>query len=176
MCLAQWYVPGKLILDEEKILSEGKVFKFKTAPVDPSDPFRGKYITLSFEENSIKIVNPDEWKNAKRIYVSLEDSAGYALISTVSMYEPENADYVKAEIQYISDYDTTLYIRYPFERFYLEESKASEAEKLYWEAQRDSSVTAYAEVSILEGNAALKDVFINSRSVKEIVKEINREK
>ena len=48
VCL-QLFVPAKMIYDHEAILNKGKVFKFKTAPVDPSDPIRGKYITLQFE-------------------------------------------------------------------------------------------------------------------------------
>jgi uncharacterized membrane-anchored protein len=48
-CLAQWFVPAQMIYDQEQVLREGKTYHFKTAPIDPSDPFRGKYITLSFE-------------------------------------------------------------------------------------------------------------------------------
>ncbi len=46
MCLAQWIVPGKMVYDSENTIAEGTLYKFKTAPVDPSDPLRGKYVTL----------------------------------------------------------------------------------------------------------------------------------
>ena len=49
MVFAQWYVPSKMILDREDILKNGEEFKFLTQPIDPSDPFRGKYITLNSE-------------------------------------------------------------------------------------------------------------------------------
>jgi uncharacterized membrane-anchored protein len=178
MCLAQWFVPAQMIYDQEQVLREGKTYHFKTAPIDPSDPFRGKYITLRFEEDRVEVVDPKEWKNAEDVYVSIVDSAGFAKISTVSLYEPEGSDYIKARISHVSDYGKPymLQIQYPFERFYLEESKASEAERLYWENRTDSTQVIYAVVSVKNGSAALKDVMLNDRSIVEVVKEINDKK
>ncbi|MFD1000437.1 GDYXXLXY domain-containing protein [Ohtaekwangia kribbensis] len=177
MCLVQWYVPAKMIVDQEAVLSEGKVYKFKTAPVDPADPFRGKYIVLSFAENHFKVKDYNEWLNVHDIYVSLTDSAGFARIRNVSVTEPQDEDYVKARVDFVSTYEPyAVWIEYPFDRFYLEESKASEAEKIYWESQRnDSTQIAYAVVSVRNGEAALTDVRINDRSIVDIVAEINQE-
>jgi len=41
VALAQLYVPAKMVWNQESILEEGTEYKFKTAPVDPNDPFRG---------------------------------------------------------------------------------------------------------------------------------------
>ena len=177
MCLAQWYIPGKMIADQEKILREGKTFRFKTAPIDPADPFRGKYITLSFEEDHVEVVNPSEWERAQEVFVTLRDSAGFARIDRVSMYEPEGDNYLKAKIRTLTTYEPfTMWLSYPFERFYLEESKASDAERLYWESRSDSTQQVYAVVNILKGEAALRDVMINDRSIADVVKEINEQK
>lgn len=177
MCLVQWYVPAKMIADQETVLKEGKVYKFKTAPVDPADPFRGKYIVLSFEENRFGVSDYNKWLDVHDVYVSLRDSAGFARIHNISVTEPQDTDYVKARVTYVTTYEPyTLWIEYPFDRFYLEESKASEAEKVYWESQRnDSTQATYAEVSIRNGDAALIDVKINDRSIVDIVAEINQE-
>ncbi|MES2486246.1 MAG: GDYXXLXY domain-containing protein, partial [Bacteroidota bacterium] len=51
--LLQAFIPLKMVYDNHNVETEGIVFKFKTEPVDPSDPFRGKYITLEFESDSI---------------------------------------------------------------------------------------------------------------------------
>lgn len=175
MVAAQWLVPAKMIYDHEVILTSGTPYKFRTAPVDPADPFRGKYITLNFAETSIGIVDPTEWEGAEYVYVSVEnDSAGFAHISAVSMYEPENADYIKADVSYVSTYEPyTLQFRYPFDRLYLEESKAAEAERQYWSSRTDSTQVTYAIVYVKQGEAALKDVMINDRSIVDIVSEIN---
>ncbi len=51
VALAQLYVPTKMILNRENVLANGTDFKFRTAPIDPNDPFRGKYVNLQYENN-----------------------------------------------------------------------------------------------------------------------------
>lgn len=64
----------------------------------------------------------------------------------------------------------TLTIHYPFDRYYMEESKAYDAELTYIQSQQDTSKITYALVSIKNGDAVLKDVMISGTSIKEIVK------
>ncbi|MBK6341440.1 MAG: GDYXXLXY domain-containing protein [Flavobacteriales bacterium] len=52
IALAQLAVPAWMIAGRERVLSQGEVFKFKTAPIDPRDPFRGEYVRLDFEAES----------------------------------------------------------------------------------------------------------------------------
>ncbi|HMB62545.1 MAG TPA: hypothetical protein VKN36_05700, partial [Eudoraea sp.] len=59
---------------------------------------------------------------------------------------------------------------YPFDRFYMEESKANEAELTYRQSQRDTSKITYALVRIKNGEAVLKDVMIDGISIRELVK------
>ena len=49
VALLQLFVPANMIWQEEGTIQEGTEFHFKVAPVDPNDPFRGKYISLAFE-------------------------------------------------------------------------------------------------------------------------------
>lgn len=49
LCLAQIGVVLFQIMSYEKILKEGESFYFKVLPLDPYDPFRGRYVTLRFE-------------------------------------------------------------------------------------------------------------------------------
>lgn len=177
MCLSQWYVPGAMIVEREDILKNGRVFRFKTAPVDPSDPFRGKYITLDFEADIFK---PDKALKAERgdeVFVMVEeDHRGFARVRGVAQSLPEDAtDYFTAEILFNDDEE--VHLEYPFERLYLEESKASQAEQVYWEANRtDSAQSAYAVVRIRNGETALQDVMINDRSIVDIVRELNAQR
>jgi uncharacterized membrane-anchored protein len=79
MCLLQWLVPAKVIYDSENLLREGIQYRFRTLPIDPSDPFRGKYITLNFEANSITLRDRADWKAGEVVFVSFTtDSAGFA--------------------------------------------------------------------------------------------------
>ncbi|PSR55679.1 hypothetical protein AHMF7605_20305 [Adhaeribacter arboris] len=173
VALVQLYVPAKMILDQEEILKTGTPFKFKTAPIDPNDPFRGKYITLNYAENEVVVPKEENWLMGEPIYVSLQtDKAGFIKIKAVAKEKPANNQaFVKAKVGYVTDNGSRrLTIDYPFDRFYMEESKAYDAEQAYQQAQRDTSQVTYALVSIKNGNAVLKDVFIGSTSISEVVK------
>ena len=174
VALMQLFVPAQMIWNNEDVLETGKVFKFKTAPIDPNDPFRGKYVYLSFDNVRVEIPKENDWKRGEAVYVSLsEDADGFAEISSVSKTEPtETQDFVTAKVAFIDIYNkekTTMTIRYPFERFYMEESKAYDAELTYRESQRDTTKTTYALVHLKNGSAVLKDVLIDGVPIKELV-------
>ncbi len=173
VALIQLYVPIKIIWDKEDVLNTGKDYKFKTAPIDPNDPFRGKYITLSFQENTFEIKNNEQWVIGETIYVYLFiNNDGFTKIKSVSKDKiSDNNNFLKAKVNYVSrKKPKTLRIKYPFDRFYMEESKAPKAELMYNELHKDTTKTTYALVSIKNGDAVLKDVLIDGISINEIVK------
>jgi len=172
VALVQLFVPAKMILDREDILDKGKEYKFKTEPIDPNDPFRGKYITLRYEDDMIDIQNEADWIRGEIIYVFLTtNNEGFAKIQSVSKENPtNNQDFLKTKVSYVSGNGSNkLTIDYPFDRYYMEESKAYDAELTYRESQLDTSQIAYALVCIKDGEAVLKDVLINEVSIREIV-------
>jgi len=172
VAIVQLYVPVKMILDKETVLDAGIEYKFKTAPVDPSDPFRGKYITLSYEGNSIVVKPESDWIRGEHIYVMLSrDNEGFSRIKAISKEVPsQEQDYFKAEIRFVTlKGPKKVVINYPFNRYYMEETKAYTAELAYRESQKDSSKVTYALVSVWEGEAVLKDVLIDGVSINEIV-------
>ena len=65
--------------------------------------------------------------------------------------------------------DNRLTVDFPFDRYYMEESKAIEAERTYRESQLDTNQVAYALVSIKDGESVLKDVLIDGVPIREIV-------
>ncbi len=172
VCLVQLYVPAKMILDREVILETGKAYKFKMAPVDPYDAFRGKYISLSFEENQFVWNDTSQVLGTEALYVTIaNDTTGYARIEDVSFTVPEAGnDYIQASAAYVTNINNrqTLQIAYPFDRYYMEETKAPVAETVYREALRDSTKTAYAIVRIKDGEAVLQDVMIDGVPIQEL--------
>lgn len=177
VALVQLYVPAKMIWDSENVLRTGTEYKFKTAPVDPNDPFRGKYITLSYEENTVDVENEKDWKTGEKVYVCLTtDTDGFAKIKSASKEKPtDDEDFVTANVRFASgNGSNTLTVAYPFDRYYMEESKALDAERTYRQSQQDTSKVTYALVNIRQGEAVLKDVLIDGVSLREIVKA-NRE-
>ena len=174
MALAQILVPAKMIWDKEKILDDGTAYKFRCAALDPNDPFRGKYITLRFDQDDFDVDTLSEWERGQVVYVMLgTDEEGFAKIVDLAEHQPLAAsdDYVKAEVGWVSNHTDNwqVHIKYPFTKFYMEESKAYEAELAYREAARSGNQTAYALVNIKNGKAVLKDVLINHVPIVEVV-------
>jgi uncharacterized membrane-anchored protein len=176
MAAAQWYPPASMIFKSETTIDEGVEYKFKTRPVDPTDPFRGKYITLDFDAEQYSPRDTTELHlpgNEELYAVIATDSTGFAKIEKLLTVPPEDQSYVALKLSYA--YDQTAFLEFPFKRFYLEESKASEAEQLYWQSRRDSSII-YAKVRIRDGDAKLVDVMVNDSSIVDIVERINANK
>lgn len=173
VALVQLYVPAKMIFDKEDTLKTGTDYKFNTAPIDPTDPFRGKYIVLSYKDNVAEIKNEKNWVSGEIVYVFLEnDLGGFAKISSVSKEKPsDNQNFLKAKVNAVSSDGTNkLTIYFPFDRFYMVESKAYDAELIYRKSLQDTTQLTYALVSIKDGDAVLKDVLIGGISIREIVK------
>ncbi len=176
LALAQLFVPTKMILNQENILETGIIYKFKTQPIDPSDPFRGKYITLNYEARSFK-TKDSVWERNETIYVYLKkDSLGYAAVDQVSkvILEYDDKNYIQAKAKWYRNYTDELQIEFPFNRFYMEETKAYDAEIAVRNRQRDSLPNnTHALVYVKEGEAVLKDVIIDDISIKDYVEKEN---
>ncbi len=176
--LAQIALPASMIIKSERIATHGIANKLKTAPIDPSDPFRGRFITLNFFEDEIVIDGDSPWKNGDQVFVSFEnDSAGYAKIKSISDARPHDyANYIKTKISYIQylkvQDQTRILVDYPFDRFYMEESKAPEAERLYNTQTRDS-VVVYGLLMVRDGDYILKDVIYNGQAINDYVRDNN---
>lgn len=181
IALIQLSIPVKSIYDQEQILSHGKEFKFQTAPVDPNDPFRGKYIALRFKENAIRVSSYQDWEKGQEVFVVItENKEGFASPLRALLKEPTNEKhYLTAKIQNVKTnkdqfnhiIDKEITIQYPFNRYYMEETKAKAAEDLYRKSTSDSKTSTYALVNLKNGKATLKDVMINDTSIKDAVND-----
>ena len=178
VALVQIYVPAKIIIDRVIVLNSGKEFKFRTAPIDPNDPFRGKYIDLYFSDNMVDIQTKENWVHGEPVFVLLAtDSSGFAKLTSVSKNKPSGTqDYLFAKVGYVNYNDSKLSIEFPFDRFYMEESKAYDAELTYNRISRDTNQIAYALVNIRNGESVLRDVMINGVSIKELVRQEQNKK
>jgi len=176
VALVQLYVPVKMIFDRENVLETGAEFKFKTAPIDPNDPFRGKYITLNYLDNNYRVKDDGSWVDGESVFVTfLNNKDGFAFIGAVSKEKPLNSqDFLKTKMRLIHpdnfDSKVKLLIEYPFDRYYMGEFKANDAELAYNKSLQDTTRITYALVMIKNGDAVLKDVLIDGISIEEIVR------
>lgn len=167
--IAQAFVPAKMVYDSEMTERHGTPFKFRTEPVDPSDPFRGKYITLNYNDD-VFFTKDSTWKRDEKVYIILKnDKEGFAEIADALHTAPKTGtNYIATTVEY---YDgERLHISLPFDRFYMEEGKAQEAETAYREFNNNENAKAtYGLVAVLDGSAVLKDVIIDDIPIKNYV-------
>ena len=176
--LVQLFVPAKMIFDREDVLRTGTLYKFKTQPVDPNDPFRGKYITLNYEMDAAESKDMT-WQRGEKILVYIErDSLGYAKVYDVSKDRLDiDNDYIEAKVIWSNGGLDTVNFELPFDRFYMEESKAKPAEDIYREynSRFNANNATYALVAVKNGRAVLKDVYINDNPIIYYIKNDNNQ-
>ncbi len=175
MILAQLIIPFKMIWDKEQVIKTGTPYKFRVMPFDPNDPFRGKYINLNFRNSQLHMKTESSFHYGDNVLVEvMNDSLGFAQVKDISIKKPTNSNYFTAKVNsnyFVEVNSYTIDLEFPFTKFYMEETKAADAEKLYWETLRDNSKTIYALVYIKDGDAVLKDVCIDGVSIKDLVKK-----
>lgn len=169
MVLAQWLIPVNMITGSDQILEKGVPMKFRCAPVDPNDPFRGKYIVLQFDIARQPVETGIGYQSGQEVYLVFKnDSAGFSRIEKILENPPaDGRPYLKTEIDYIGTDDRVEYLDFdlPFRRFYLEETKAPLAEELYRKAMADTTGETYGLVYLLNGESRIKDVIIRDTSI-----------
>ncbi len=175
LAVLQLFVAGKMIFDRQHILNEGAVYKFIMQPVDPNDPFRGKYLTMGFDTDHVDLYDSAISILEGETYPVLlaTDEKGYAVFSGISESMPAG-DYLNLKVQQVyerSDGQTTVYFEMPFNRYYLNEENVELAEELLQAALADSTHSAYATVRVLDGNAVLEDLVLDEESISDLLSE-----
>jgi len=168
LCLAQAAVPLSMIGRREYTLRHGRVYRFRTAPVDPYDAFRGRYVALRMQQRTLALERPEKFTRHQEVFVRLkEDEQGYALIDSVSADRPAEEPYIKARVHYQSR--TNLHIRWPFDRYYMNEADAPEAERVYREHSRRGKQEAHINVRVSSGFAVLEELYIADKPILEFM-------
>jgi uncharacterized membrane-anchored protein len=166
--LLQLFVPSKMIFDREVVLKMGTLYKFKTLPVDPIDPFRGKYVTLNYDLNTAQFMDSSLQRGDEILVYLATDSLGFAQLHSVSKKNiSTDRDYVKAKVEWYNLKDNSVSFQLEFNRHYMEEFKAKPAEDIYraYNRRLDTINKTYALVAVKDGEAVLKDVFINDKPI-----------
>lgn len=179
---------GLMIHGRERVLAEGVEMKFVVAPVDPADPFRGRYVSLRFAGAEFKTQEKLPFAEGQPIHVLLEvDAEGYASVKALVAESPNNGtpyveilrwwdgpDYRRDSENKKSERCGWRYgLTFPFDRYYMNEKAAPEAERLYREAQRASRAPDsdemtrdnYLVVRILNGKVVPVELYLNGKTV-----------
>jgi len=169
LCALQIAVPLYMIGGREHVLKNGKVYKFKTAPVDPYDPFRGKYVALRMESSTAPWAGKGGPERGQAVYAAVAVSNGYAYFSSASDKKPESGEFIKAKASYSGQDSVNLVL--PFDRYYAEESMAPQMETAYRANSSRTNRTAYVSVRVLNGHAVLEELYIDDVPIKDYVRK-----
>src|SRR5437763_9025513 len=130
VALAQLSVPAVLAWGRIQTLAHGRAWKFKTAPVDPEDAIRGRYIRLSYAIEEFSQSERVNWKSP--IYVALKEGAdGFAQIDHISQAPITGDNVVQADAGGWSESDKMHIIALPFRTYWVTEKIAPEAEQAH---------------------------------------------
>ncbi|MCK5242834.1 GDYXXLXY domain-containing protein [bacterium] len=163
----QLLLPLSGIVKQEIILRDGDVYKFKTQPIDPYDPFRGKYVTIKIK-NSVKLPREHGFEDGQKVYAVIATKEdGFSIIESISAKCPKSNNYFKTKIH--SLYDNIARLKIPFDRYYIDERKVKKAEVYYQQHSRRGNHDAYIQVRVKNGAAALEELYVGDLPIIEFV-------
>lgn len=169
LCLLQLGAAASGIARHERTLTQGAGVLLEVAPVDPADPFRGRYVALSFElERGSHALRGSLPQYNEPAYVVLKvDAQHVATVDYVTAEEPSAGLWLKAQSSW-QETDTAVRVSLPFKRYYMNEALAPAAEAAYLEAIRqDSGKKNYARVRLLDGRAVIEAILLDGKPIEE---------
>ncbi len=175
--------PASQILKHERVLREGRAFRFRTQPVDPYDAFRGRYVRLSFAELTAVIPPGMELSYRSRgedVQVAIgEDSNGFAIVRSVSKEPPAGTrDYVTMETGWRWGQETNGIINLvpPFSQFFMNEKLAPLSEDAYRRLNRRTTTNVWAVVRVLDGRGVIENLMFEGVPAADYVRDQKLEK
>ena len=171
----QLAIPATMILRREWTLREGRAYKFRTQPVDPYDAFRGRYIALQLEPNSLPVGHVETFQRGANVYVTLaEGPDGFVELTGASHKPPVGQDYLK--VKAYPSRAGMLPVHLPFDRFYMEENAAPAAERVYREHRRQGGARdAYVIVRVRAGHGVIENLYVGGQPIAEFVRQKGRQ-
>jgi uncharacterized membrane-anchored protein len=115
---AQAVLPLALIAWNEQALASGTHVTLKTAPVDPVDPFRGRYVTLNYEISAI----PSGVGPSAVVYVPLSDGGEAWIGGTPTSTQPDEGVFIRGRV------GQSGRIEFGIERYFTDEDEARRLE------------------------------------------------
>jgi uncharacterized membrane-anchored protein len=165
---AQLAVPAEMIWRRERTLREGEAFLFKVQPVDPYDAFRGRYVSLGLRENSAPAPAGGAVEERSWVYAEIGRGAdGFARFVSVRREKPAGGAWVRCQVDRLEK--DRLRLRSPWDRYYMDEERAPEAEKAVRQAAQPEEKPAWIRVRVRSGDTAIEELFIDGRPVRDCV-------
>lgn len=174
-CVAQIAIPASMIYEYESTLQKGKSYRFEVRPVDPADPFRGRYVRLGFEQEQVNegrrtlpgVELIPQGQNT--VYALLDrNDAGLAVIQSLSAVQPESGDYIVVTAGVAGN---QLYsLNFPFDRYYANELKAPSMETAVRARPRlGEQHTVTAQVHVHHGRGVISQLWVGEQTIEDFL-------
>lgn len=191
--VAQLTAAAWSIVRYEITLATGTVYRMKTAPVDPADPFRGRYVAIQPVLTLAQPPSPEVVALVDQVgtfrpntarttaYAVLGTGAdGFAHVVEVVREPPRTGDYVeiagvrRRAIEPVEQGRQPELVRdivLPFDRYYLAEASAPAAEQRYREAaRRDAGSQTWITVRVRNGIGVIEGLFIDGVRIEDALR------
>lgn len=169
----QWTAPFSIGYQRSTTLRDGVAYRFRVMPIDPADPFLGRYVVLNLEQARRPRPPPsvNQWQTGDRAYLPVTTGTdGYAQLGALLPTPPSSGDWIEASLQYVGESEVTLAL--PFDRYYLNEQLAPAAERAYREATARRSDTtepqtpqSYVLVRVRKGLGVIEDLYLDGKPI-----------
>ena len=170
--LAQWLLPLSGIWQHERVIARGVPVRIRCTAPDPYDPFRGRYLAVRPEGTQVPEPEGMPERGAVPVWATLvADADGLSRIESLSLEPVAGPTVVRLQARWQrwnQDGDTVV-VEWPFDRFYVNERLAPDADKLVAERFRGGEKPV-AEIRLLDGRAVLTDVLVDGVSIRDVVK------
>lgn len=153
-----------MIGSREMVRWAGTEYRLPLKLRDPFDPFRGNFLVLSFDQETVpnKGYSP-AWNQP--YWIRLEAGAdGLSRPVAVSMSPQTGPGWLKVMNRggaVKADTGEFLQFRYPFDRFYINEDRAAQYEKKINAAFSDTASRVWANVKVYRGQGVVTGISIN---------------
>lgn len=170
--VAQWLLPLSGIWQHERVISRGTLVKIECGAPDPYDPLRGRYLAVRPAQSTVS--EPEGFPRGRGrvpVWATLEaGDDGLSRIKSLSLEPVSGPTVIPLTARYRGTTNGTdvIWLDWPFDRFYVNERLAPDADKLVAERSRDRKTVA--EVRLLDGRAVLTDILLDGVSIREVVK------
>ena len=163
--LAQLAVPASVVWKRTRTLQEGRVWKFRTAPVDPEDALRGRYVSLQFAAEDYPA---NQQMNEDAGYATLKEGPeGFAEVENLSATPVEMSGDNVLKVKVRGWYNNLQHLEFPFDRYWVSEKLAPAAEAAYFANSTRKKMNAYVTVRVRRNDAAFEELYIDIRPLKE---------
>ena len=161
VALAQTGVLASMVVDRTLLLKTGREITLPIVPVDPRDLFRGEYVRLGYDINTVPgmlLVGPPPARNAA-FYVTLEKNpqGGWTPVKvSAAMPQETNPDRVVLKARSRFPFPSGTRVTYGIESYFVPEGQGRRLEDLAREKRMAARIAVDGR-----GNAAIKGLVID---------------